>query len=130
MLLSFPRSSRLTRPSEFRRVFERGRHRRIALQGLLVRVRESTEPQARIGFAFSKRALRHAVDRNRVKRLARESFRHYHSNLPTVDIVLIAQTEVAEMDNTAILRQLEVLWQRLGSLYPVAQTPGQSNNTP
>jgi len=93
-------------------------------------VRESTEPQARIGFAFSKRALRHAVDRNRVKRLARESFRHYHSNLPTVDIVLIAQTEVAEMDNTAILRQLEVLWQRLGSLYPVAQTPGQSNNTP
>ncbi len=129
MSFSFPRSSRLISPSEFQRVFQRGLHRRIQLIGLLARVRESIQPQARLGFAVSKRSLKRAVDRNRVKRLVRESFRHHKHLIPPVDIVILANTEVAQMDNAVILRQLEVLWQRLGKLYPAVRVSGLADDT-
>ena len=43
---------------------------------------------ARIGLIVSKRALRHAVDRNRAKRVIRETFRLNRADLPAVDIVV------------------------------------------
>ncbi|PIE01390.1 MAG: ribonuclease P protein component [Thiothrix nivea] len=116
-MASFPRANRLTRPEEFRRVFERGRHRRLQITGLTLRVRENTLPHARLGLAISKRSLKLAVQRNRVKRLVRESFRHSFSDLPAVDIVMMSQSELASMDNAAILQQLEVSWQRVRQLY-------------
>lgn len=117
-MVTFPRENRLTRPSEFQRVFERGRHRRIAVTGLFARVREGTQAQARLGFALSKRSLKRAVDRNRVKRLVRESFRLHRQQLPVVDVVIISQSEVASLDNAVILHQLDVLWQQLRRYYP------------
>nr|CAA6828925.1 MAG: Ribonuclease P protein component (EC [uncultured Thiotrichaceae bacterium] len=109
--------NRLTRPDEFRRVFERGRHRRIQATGIMLRVRESTQPQARLGLAISKRSLKLAVQRNRVKRLARESFRGHIAKLPAVDIIIMSQSELVSMDNAAILQQLEVSWKRVVQLY-------------
>ncbi len=114
----FPRENRLTRPCEFQRVFERGLHRRVQLEGFFARVREGTQTHARLGFALSKRSLKRAVDRNRIKRLARESFRLHHHQLSGIDIVIMSQADVAQADNAAILHQLDVLWQRLGKLYP------------
>lgn len=113
----FPRANRLTRPEEFRRVFERGRHRRVPVTGIMLRVRESTQPHARLGLAISKKSLKLAVQRNRIKRLARESFREHIASLPAVDIVIMSQSELASMNNAAILRQLEVSWERVGQLY-------------
>ncbi|WP_020393643.1 ribonuclease P protein component [Thiolinea disciformis] len=127
---SYPRSYRITRASEFQRVFERGLHRRISVIGLLVRVRESTSGRARLGFALSKRSLKRAVDRNRVKRLTRESFRLHYSQLPAVDFVILSQAEVAGLDNTAILLQLDLLWQQAIRLYPKlspAAVPSQAD---
>jgi ribonuclease P protein component len=113
-------------------VFERGRHRRVQVTGLVLRVRENTLPHARLGLAISKRSLKLAVQRNRIKRLARESFRRSFASLPAVDIVIMSQPELASMDNAAILQQLEVSWQRVSQLYGAscnkARPPG--HNTP
>ncbi len=130
MAFAYPRSYRITRPSEFQRVFERGLHRRINLTGLLIRVRESSSDHARLGFALSKRSLKRAVDRNRIKRLVRESFRLHYLQLPAVDFVVLSQPEVAALDNTAILRQLDLLWQQAIRLYPKlspSAAPSQAN---
>lgn len=43
---------------------------------------------ARIGLIVGKRALRRAVDRNRVKRVIRETFRLNRQELPKADIVV------------------------------------------
>ncbi|HPY40084.1 MAG TPA: ribonuclease P protein component [Thiolinea sp.] len=128
-MASYPRTCRLTRPSEFQRVFERGLHRRVQVQGLFARVRESSSSQARLGFALSKRSLKQAVDRNRVKRLTRESFRSHREQLPAVDIVIISQSEVAQLDNAAILQQLVILWEQLCRLYPTLKTAPQAKLT-
>lgn len=97
----------------------------------MLRVRESTQPHARLGLAISKKSLKLAVQRNRVKRLARESFRERIAGLPAVDIVVMSQSELASMDNAAILRQLEVSWERVEQLYGTSsgnsQRPGHNN---
>ncbi len=126
--MSFPRQYRLTRPQEFRRVFQRGRHRRIHVEGLFCRARESTGIHARLGLAISKRSLRHAVARNRIKRLVRESFRTEFPHLPAVDIVIMGETKLASMNNAVILQQLGMLWERLRDYYaPANLLPQQTS---
>ncbi|MBK8452658.1 MAG: ribonuclease P protein component [Thiofilum sp.] len=115
--MAFPRQVRLTRPGEFQHVFERGRHRKFSGQGLMARVRENDVQYARLGLAISKRNLRRAVDRNLVKRLARESFRHYQAKLPAVDIVILSQPSLLGMPNSDIAQQLELIWQQVQRQY-------------
>lgn len=129
-MADFPREKRLTRPAEYRRVFQRGYHRRFQQGGLLLRVRENHGVHPRLGLAIPKRALKKAVDRNRVKRLARESFRHHCQSLPAVDIVLFGQSELLSMDNAVILRQLDVLWNRLRDVYSRAERASQTPYSP
>ncbi|MEN9432970.1 MAG: ribonuclease protein component [Pseudomonadota bacterium] len=121
--MDFPRHVRLTRPGEFQHVFERGRHRRLSGQGLMARVRENDVQQARLGLAISKRNLRRAVDRNLVKRLARESFRRYQSQLPAVDIVILSQPSLLGMPNSDISKQLDIIWQQVQRQYSSRPRP-------
>jgi ribonuclease P protein component len=72
-------------------------------------VRPNGEPLARIGIITSKRVAPRAVDRNRMKRLVRETFRSMRQRLQGVDIVVqlrrcpprsstaAARTEVARL---------------------------------
>src|SRR5690554_7460472 len=67
----------------------------------------------RLGLVVSKKNLRRAVDRNRLKRLARESIRLQQHQLPALDIVLLARRGVGELDNATLHRQLHGMWRRL-----------------
>ncbi|MGO2501830.1 MAG: ribonuclease P protein component, partial [Cobetia marina] len=61
----------------------------------------------------SKKNVRRAVDRNRLKRLTRESIRLRQHRLPAVDIVVLAKRGVNELDNETLHRQLDGMWARL-----------------
>ena len=74
--------------------------------------RNNSETHPRLGLAISKKKLPLAVDRNRIKRLARESFRT-HIDEKSVDIVLLARNPIRNMDNTQILKQLNWLWRKI-----------------
>ncbi len=67
----------------------------------------------RVGMVFSKKTVRRAVDRNRLKRLVRESIRHQQHRLPAVDIIVLARRGVHELDNDTLHRQLHGMWRRL-----------------
>jgi len=56
---------------------------------------------ARLGLAVAKKCAKRAVDRNRLKRLARESFRQHKQSLAGFDIVLL------------VLKSLEKHWSRI-----------------
>ena len=70
---------------------------------------------ARLGMIIGKRHLSRAVDRNRVKRVIRESFRRHHDALPHLDIVIQLASSAIEGDARVAL---DGIWQRLGERRP------------
>lgn len=70
-------------------------------------------PEPRLGFAFSRRRIRSAVERNRVRRQVRESFRVSRAQLPCCDLVLLARDGVADASNEEIRASLARHWQRI-----------------
>lgn len=73
--------------------------------------RENHLNHARLGLAISKKQLPRAVDRNRLKRLVRESFRQ--QQLAGLDIVVMVRTAVLTLSNASIFERLDKHWQRL-----------------
>jgi len=57
----------------------------------------------------SRKVSRSAVQRNRIKRLVRESFRKLGAELPIVDIVVMARPGAAECDNLHLANSIDTL---------------------
>lgn len=109
--LAFPRSARLIRPAEFRRVFADNRRCGDAFCTLLAR--PNGLPHGRLGLAIAKRRVRRGLDRNRIKRLIRESFRTHQAQLAGLDIVVMARDAAAGADRLQIRQGLDRQWPRL-----------------
>lgn len=107
----FRRAYRLLTQAQYARVF--GGARRLGRRNLTVLVRANTVGFARLGLAVSRKSARRAVDRNRIKRIARESFRQAHATLPAVDIVLITRPGSASHPAPELRRTLDGLWVEL-----------------
>ncbi|MET0067121.1 MAG: ribonuclease P protein component [Candidatus Thiodiazotropha sp.] len=108
---AFPRSRRLLKPDEYRRVFDRGRRSGDALFLVLGITNQTDFP--RLGLAVSKKNCRRAVDRNRVKRMIRESFRHHQLSLGGLDVVVVARPGAATSDNQRCQSALQHHWRRI-----------------
>ncbi len=68
---------------------------------------------SRLGLAISKKAVNKAVDRNRVKRLVRDSFRHSRHALAGIDIVVLANRGLGDRSNKEMLTSLSNHWKQL-----------------
>ncbi len=108
----FPRSARLLQAGEFRAVFSAARFK-VSCRSFLVLALPADHGGARLGLVVSKKNVPAAVQRNRVKRLVREHFRHRRARLSGVDLVVLARKDVHKLGNAAIQQKLESLWQDL-----------------
>ena len=108
---SFQSRFRLNRPEEYQRVFAGAS--RSADRYFTVLYRPNDLDTARLGFAVAKKKIASAADRNRVRRLARESFRLQRNTLRAVDIIILAQSAAADAKNTVLFASLDKHWQRL-----------------
>ena len=109
--LSFPKSSRLLTPRDYARVFDDVQIR-VPHRNFLILATLNGQGHARIGLVFSKKNLKLAVQRNRVKRRVRETFR-LHTDFPAVDIVVLGRRGLADIDNAMLNQLLDDLWSRL-----------------
>jgi ribonuclease P protein component len=90
--------------------------RRVQEKLLTLVVLPTAAPQAagaRLGLAISARAVPKATGRNRIKRLARESFRSCRAQLPSADLVLQARGGAGGAAGAEIRATLERLWRRV-----------------
>ncbi len=107
----YPRSSRLTRPAEYARVFAGAR--RVADRYFTVLVIRNDRGRARLGVAVSKKTARSAVARNRIKRQIRETFRLHQVEVGSNDLVVIAKPPARAMQGAILNTSLSRLWQRV-----------------
>lgn len=89
----FHSTFRLHTAADFSRVFSargklRGRYFDLHYLVRESRLPESENSGSRLGLVMAKKLARRAVQRNLLKRLARESFRHVRNRLPPGDLVL------------------------------------------
>ncbi len=89
----FPKQLRVRKRSEFQIIFKQGKPVRSKLFKAVVLKTANTYP--RLGVAISKRIFKKAVDRNRTKRIVRETFRKLKAKLQLagLDIVVIAKKQ-------------------------------------
>lgn len=74
--------------------------------------RDNDSEIARLGLAISKKHCKKATDRNRIKRIIRESFRHHGARLAGLDIVVLNQPATSQAPNPVLFESLERHWQR------------------
>jgi ribonuclease P protein component len=107
----FPRKHRLSSPADFQYVFAKAQKSADAY--LTVLARPNGREHARLGLAIAKKSLRKATDRNRIKRLVRESFRLHHASLGGLDFVVMARAGARQADGLTLRTALEQHWASL-----------------
>ena len=106
-----PRVARLRRPGDFASL--RTSSGRAGGRCFHLRYRENGLGHARLGLAISKRVSKRAVERNRIKRLLRESFRRVRHQLPSVDLMVMAREQAAGVPGSELLRDIDGLWKKM-----------------
>lgn len=110
--LTFDKSLRLLSSSDYKAVFDNAEFKVSSPQVLfLARPNEKSYP--RLGLVVAKKNAKLAVQRNRIKRIARESFRLQQHQLGGLDAILLARRGLDHMDNNAMHRLFTDLWQQL-----------------
>jgi ribonuclease P protein component len=101
----------LHQPAEFRAIRQRGRKFTDAYFSLSVLANHESHP--RLGLSIATRTFGTAVARNRIKRLARESFRLNQHLLPPVDISVSAREAARTADSSELRASLDKHWKAI-----------------
>lgn len=102
---SFPPQLRLRTPAAYKNVFAQPVKSSDKYFTLLA-IRNQLE-HPRLGLAIAKKVIKRAVDRNTLKRLARESFRLRQHTLTALDIVVLARRDALTASPEVLRMSLE-----------------------
>lgn len=116
---------RLLTSAQFKTVFD-GATRKASGSCVLLLARPNGLGHSRLGLVIAKKSVRRAVDRNRVKRIARESFRLNRNELGSLDIVVLARKGLGELDNAALHELYQGMWRKLAK---AADKPPRSRHS-
>lgn len=107
----FQRKHRLTSAADFSRVFKTSRRSRDSQ--FVILARDNDRAHSRLGLAISRKAVKTAVARNRVKRVIRANFREHAELLAGLDVVVLAQKAIRPGENNAMSQSLRTHWRRI-----------------
>jgi len=104
--LRFERGKRLLNSADYHRVFKS--NRKVGDKYWTILYCRNSHDIARLGMAVAKKRAKRAVDRNRLRRLVRESFRH--QLLPPVDVVVLVKDPSVHASNEDLRNSLQRQW--------------------
>lgn len=114
----FGKKFRLLNAVDYQNVFDQPLRTVDKYFTVLARSNQLTD--SRLGLAISKKSARRAVDRNRLKRLARESFRIHKHELAKLDFVVMAKYAAVNADNSTLYDSLLVHWKTLDRKFSIS----------
>ncbi|MDX1369516.1 ribonuclease P protein component [Pseudomonas sp.] len=131
MSRDFSREKRLLTPRQFKAVFD-SPSGKVPGKNVLLLARNNELDHPRLGLVIGKKSVKLSVERNRLKRQIRESFRHNQDNLVGWDIVVVARKGLGDLQNAELAHQFGKLWKRLArnKPNPETSTPIGINDSP
>lgn len=108
---NFIPAQRLVHKTQFDAVYQRGS--KLGDSCFLVLVKPNDLSFARLGLSVSARTVGNAVNRNRIKRVIRTSFRLNASQLPAVDIVINTRPGARDATNAVLAERLMQHWKNV-----------------
>ena len=108
--VGFDKTHRLLTKIEYDHVFSQAK--KLGSSYFIVLYRNNNLGHARLGLALSKKMIAKSHDRNRIKRILRETFR-LNMQLPTVDIIVLARPNISKIKNSIIINSLNETWNLL-----------------
>jgi len=109
--LTLPAQRRLRRKSDFEAAYARGR--RFGNGFFAVTAIPNDIGGPRLGLAVSVKNAGNAIERNRLRRIIRESFRLHQHELPTVDLVVSARGRARDVAGAELHASLIALWKKV-----------------
>jgi ribonuclease P protein component len=109
--LKLPAQTRLRRKSQFEAVYACGRRLGDGYFSVVVGSNDTGRP--RLGLAVATKTAGNSVERNRVRRVIRESFRLSQNEIPAVDLVVSARARVKGASNAELRASLAALWDKV-----------------
>ncbi len=105
----FPKNKRLLTKFDYDRVFSQTS--KWVTSEFIVLFSKNSVGQTRLGLAISKKTVPKAHDRNRIKRILRETFRT--RTLASFDVIVLAKRGVDKIQNSVLITQINKAWDKL-----------------
>lgn len=125
MSRGFGREKRLLVPRQFKAVFDSPTGK-VPGKNVLLLARDNALDHPRLGLVIGKKSVKLSVERNRLKRQIRETFRHNLELLAGWDIVIVAKKGLGDLENEELKHQFEKLWKRLARSRPRPESQTES----
>ncbi|WP_180028821.1 ribonuclease P protein component [Acinetobacter sp. YH16032] len=114
-LYSFSPEVRIRCAADYKGVFD-GALFKVHQPHFLFLATPTKQPKSRLGIVVAKKKVRRAHERNRIKRIARESFRLNQQDIDLLDIVVMPKVGIESIPNAELNKQLQFAWQKLQRL--------------
>lgn len=107
----FPSELRLKNKQQFKKIFHDAK--RLTGNYFTVFLKANALNHPRLAIIITKRSVRNAVDRNRLRRIIKESFRLHQYVVSGYDVLIIASKDINQLTNKELTQCLAKQWQRL-----------------
>jgi ribonuclease P protein component len=111
VIVDFSRKKRLVTKAEYDSVFNQAK--KVNQTHLLALYKKNTIHSPRLGVIVSKKNAKHAVTRNQVKRIVRESFRVRQDQFSGIDIIVLARKSCSTLNKIELREAIDQLWDKL-----------------
>jgi ribonuclease P protein component len=119
--LTLPARLRLRRKKDFDAAYARGRRLGDGFFGMTATL--NTEGAPRLGLAVAVRVAGGAVERNRIRRVIKESFRLHQELIPAVDLVVSARPKARGAPGKLLHESLAGLWKKVAEQCTTSPRP-------
>jgi ribonuclease P protein component len=109
-IYSFPAKLKIKKNNEIKQLF---RQKKIAQNSLVIFSKQNNLSYPRLAVTITKKNIRTAVARNRIKRIIKESFRLHQNIIQGFDVIVKVYKEAGLLTNKEISQCLKKLWEKL-----------------
>ncbi|MBL4772202.1 MAG: ribonuclease P protein component [Alcanivoracaceae bacterium] len=106
-MAGLPKKARLLKKADYNAVFSKSV--KVSNSLFLILIHKTSNPNSRLGLVISKKVDKRAVQRNRIKRIVRESFRNTKFKI-NCDYVILARPKITNLANEEIFNSINGLW--------------------